>query len=108
MDNPETLETLGRQKNVQTNYDRYQKQTQKHFGKQYTNVLTEKKEDQLKTLQYREINNGDECFKYSFKILSVPGALLFLSFLIASVISNSVIRAITLISCVGKLFTRLF
>jgi hypothetical protein len=45
MDNPETLETLGRQKNVQTNYDRYQKQTQKHFGKQYTNVLTEKKED---------------------------------------------------------------
>ena len=31
------------QKNVQTNYDRYPKQTQKHFGKQYTNFLTEKK-----------------------------------------------------------------
>jgi hypothetical protein len=26
---------------VQTNCDRYQKQTQKHFGKQYTNFLTE-------------------------------------------------------------------
>jgi hypothetical protein len=57
-------------------------------GKLFTSILNSR----------LKINNGDECFKYSFKILSVPGALLFLSFLIASVISNSVILPLSISS----------
>ena len=53
------------QKNVQTNYDRYQKQTQKHFGKQVHKFSNRKKEDpsvEIETFYdyFKKLNAGDE------------------------------------------------
>jgi hypothetical protein len=56
------------QKNVQTHYDRYPKQTQKHFGKQYTNFLTEKKKTRLLKIRViTKLPNSEQSYKGKVK-----------------------------------------